>query len=90
MLDRRLAGTRDVRIVVMAAVEAGVFLQLFSRGDLAPTLTTYAGFLIAAWWVSRGPGRAVLAGPYAGQTAISAGTFTADGTEVVPVTCSGR
>jgi hypothetical protein len=73
MLDRRLAGTRDVRIVVMAAVETGVFLQLFSRGNFAPILTTYAGFLIAAWWVSRRRGRsAVLTGPHADQTSISA------------------
>lgn len=86
MLDRRLAGTRDVRTVVMAAVEGGVFLQLFSRGDFAPTLTTYAGFLIAAWWIGRGPGRAVLAGPYANQASSSAEVFTADGTQVVPVT----
>jgi oligosaccharide repeat unit polymerase len=53
LLHRRLATTQDLGGAVVAAVQAAVFLQLFSRGDFAPMLTTYLGFLAAAKYISR-------------------------------------
>jgi len=48
LLDRRFAGSQDLKSSVVAAVQAGVFLQLFSRGSFAPQFTTYIGILAAA------------------------------------------
>jgi oligosaccharide repeat unit polymerase len=40
LLHRRLAGSQDLKGSLVAAVQAGVFLQLFSRGDFAPMFIT--------------------------------------------------
>lgn len=53
LLHRRLASSQDLKGSVVAAVEAGVFLQLFSRGDFAPMLTTYVGILVVAGYIGR-------------------------------------
>jgi oligosaccharide repeat unit polymerase len=53
LLHRRFASSQDLKGSVVAAVQAGVFLQLFSRGDFAPMFTTYIGFLVAAGYISR-------------------------------------
>jgi oligosaccharide repeat unit polymerase len=53
LLHRRLASSRNVKGTVLLAVEAGVLLQLFSRGNLAPMFTTYIGLLAAAACISR-------------------------------------
>jgi hypothetical protein len=53
LLHRRLASTQDLKKVVIASVQAAVFLQLFSRGDFAPMLTTYLGLLAAARYIGR-------------------------------------
>lgn len=52
-LHRRFAVSRDPGTAVLVAVEAGVFLQLFSRGDFAPMFTAYIGLLAAAAWIAR-------------------------------------
>jgi hypothetical protein len=53
LLHRRLARSQDLKGSVITAVQAGVFLQLFSRGDFAPMFTTYIGFLVAAVYIGR-------------------------------------
>jgi oligosaccharide repeat unit polymerase len=53
LLHRRYASSRDIRASLVMAVEAGVLLQLFSRGSIAPMLTTYLGILVAARYISR-------------------------------------
>jgi oligosaccharide repeat unit polymerase len=53
LLHRRYAMSQDLKGAVVAAVQAGVFLQLFSRGDFAPMFTTYIGILIAAEYIGR-------------------------------------
>lgn len=53
LLHRRFASSQDLKTSVVAAVEAAVFLQLFSRGDFAPMLTTYVGILVAAGCIGR-------------------------------------
>jgi oligosaccharide repeat unit polymerase len=53
ILHRRFAGSQDLKSSVVTAVGAAVFLQLFSRGDFAPMLTTYLGILAAAIFISR-------------------------------------
>jgi oligosaccharide repeat unit polymerase len=53
LLHRRFANSRDLKGSVVAAVHAGVFLQLFSRGDFAPMFTTYIGILVAAGYIGR-------------------------------------
>ena len=50
-LHRRFASSQDLKSSVVAAVQAGVFLQLFSRGDFAPMFTTYIGILVAAGYI---------------------------------------
>ena len=52
-LHRRFANSQDLKSSVAAAVQAAVFLQLFSRGDLAPMLTTYIGLLVATGYIGR-------------------------------------
>jgi hypothetical protein len=52
-MHRRYASARDVRDCVLVVVAAGVLLQLFSRGNLAPMLTTYLGILVAAAYIGR-------------------------------------
>jgi oligosaccharide repeat unit polymerase len=52
-LHRRFAHSGDLKSCVAVAVQAGVFLQLFSRGDFAPMFTTYIGFLLAAGYIGR-------------------------------------
>ena len=52
-LHRRLAASRDPGRCVLVAVEAAVFLQLFSRGDFAPMFTTYIGLLAVAAYIAR-------------------------------------
>jgi oligosaccharide repeat unit polymerase len=53
LLDHRFASSQDLKSSVVAAVQAGVFLQLFSRGNFAPMFTTYIGILIAAGYIGR-------------------------------------
>jgi oligosaccharide repeat unit polymerase len=53
LLHRRLASSQDLKRSVVAAVQAGVFLQLFSRGDFAPMFTTYIGILVVAGYIGR-------------------------------------
>jgi oligosaccharide repeat unit polymerase len=53
LLHRRFASSHDLKGSVVAAVQAGVFLQLFSRGDLAPMFTTYIGVLVAVGYIGR-------------------------------------
>jgi oligosaccharide repeat unit polymerase len=53
LLHRRFASSQDIKGSVVAAVQAGVFLQLFSRGDFAPMFITYIGFLVAAGYIGR-------------------------------------
>jgi hypothetical protein len=53
ILHRRFTSSQDLKNSVVAAVAAGVFLQLFSRGDFAPMITTYIGILIAAGYLGR-------------------------------------
>lgn len=53
LLHRRFANSQDLKSSVVAAVQAGVFLQLFSRGDLAPMFTTYIGLLVATGYIGR-------------------------------------
>jgi hypothetical protein len=53
LLHRRFASSQDLKTSLVAAVAAGVFLQLFSRGDFAPMLTTYIGILAAAGYIGR-------------------------------------
>ncbi len=53
LLHRRYASSHDIKSSVVVAVEAGVLLQLFSRGSLAPMFTTYIGILVAAGYISR-------------------------------------
>lgn len=53
LLHRRFATSQTVKGSVVAAVQAGVFLQLFSRGDFAPMFTTYIGVLAAAAYIGR-------------------------------------
>jgi hypothetical protein len=53
LLHRRLARSLDLKGSVVAAVQSAVFLQLFSRGDLAPMFTTYIGILVAAGYIGR-------------------------------------
>ncbi len=53
LLDRRLASSQELKSSVVAAVQAAVFLQLFSRGDFAPMFTTYIGILIAVGYIGR-------------------------------------
>jgi oligosaccharide repeat unit polymerase len=53
LLHRRFANSQDLKASLVAAVAAGVFLQLFSRGDFAPMLTTYIGILAAAAYIGR-------------------------------------
>jgi oligosaccharide repeat unit polymerase len=51
LLQRRFANSHDLKGSVAAAVQAGVFLQLFSRGDFAPMFTTYIGLLLGAGYL---------------------------------------
>lgn len=53
LLHRRFANSQDLKSAVVAAVAAGVFLQLFSRGDFAPIFTTYIGILAVAGYIGR-------------------------------------
>jgi oligosaccharide repeat unit polymerase len=53
LLHRRFANSQSLKSSVVAAVQAGVFLQLFSRGDIAPMFTTYIGILVAAGYIGR-------------------------------------
>jgi oligosaccharide repeat unit polymerase len=53
LLDHRFASSQNLKSSVVAAVQAGVFLQLFSRGNFAPMFTTYIGLLIAAGYIGR-------------------------------------
>jgi oligosaccharide repeat unit polymerase len=53
LLHRLFASSHNLKGSVAAAVLAGVFLQLFSRGDFAPMFTTYIGFLVAAGYIGR-------------------------------------
>jgi oligosaccharide repeat unit polymerase len=53
LLHRRFASSQDLKGSVVAAVQAGVFLQLFSRGDFAPMFTTYLGILVTVEYVGR-------------------------------------
>jgi oligosaccharide repeat unit polymerase len=53
LLHRRFARSQDLKGAVVAAVQAGVFLQLFSRGDFAPMFTTYIGVLVAVGYIGR-------------------------------------
>jgi hypothetical protein len=53
LLHHRLVTSHDFKGTVVAAVQAGVFLQLFSRGDFAPMFTTYIGILVAAQLTGR-------------------------------------
>jgi oligosaccharide repeat unit polymerase len=53
LLHRRFASSQDLKACVVAAVQAAVFLQLFSRGDFAPMFTTYIGILVAAEYIGR-------------------------------------
>lgn len=53
LMHRRCASSRDVKSVVFTVVAAGVLLQLFSRGNIAPMLTTYLGILAAAGYIGR-------------------------------------
>ena len=53
LLHRRFASSQNLKSSVAAAVQAGVFLQLFSRGDFAPMFTTYIGILFAAGYIGR-------------------------------------
>ena len=51
ILQRRFASSQDLKRCLVVAVQAGVFLQLFSRGDFAPMFTTYIGLLLAAGYI---------------------------------------
>jgi oligosaccharide repeat unit polymerase len=53
LLHRRFASSQNLKTSVIAAVQAAVFLQLFSRGDFAPMFTTYLGILVAAGYIGR-------------------------------------
>jgi oligosaccharide repeat unit polymerase len=53
LFHRRFASSQDLKGSVVAAVQAAVFLQLFSRGDFAPMFTTYIGVLVAAGYIGR-------------------------------------
>jgi oligosaccharide repeat unit polymerase len=53
LLYRRFACSQDLKSSVVAAIQAGVFLQLFSRGDFAPMFATYIGVLIAGGYIGR-------------------------------------
>jgi len=53
LLHRRFVSSHDLKRCLAAAVQAGVFLQLFSRGDFAPMFTTYIGLLVAAGYIGR-------------------------------------
>ena len=53
LLHRRFASSQSLKSSVVAAVQAGVFLQLFSRGNLAPMFTTYIGILVVAGYIGR-------------------------------------
>jgi oligosaccharide repeat unit polymerase len=53
LLHRRFASSQDLKGTVVTAVQAGVFLQLFSRGDFAPMFTTYIGVLVAVGYIGR-------------------------------------
>jgi oligosaccharide repeat unit polymerase len=53
LLHRRFSSSQDLKASVVAAVQAAVFLQLFSRGDFAPMFTTYIGILVAAGYIGR-------------------------------------
>jgi oligosaccharide repeat unit polymerase len=53
LLDHRLASSRNLKSSVVTAVQAGVFLQLFSRGNFAPMFITYIGILVAAGYIGR-------------------------------------
>jgi oligosaccharide repeat unit polymerase len=53
LLHHRFAVSQDLKGFVVAAIQAAVFLQLFSRGDFAPMFTTYLGLLGAAGYIGR-------------------------------------
>jgi oligosaccharide repeat unit polymerase len=53
LLHRRFVSSQDLKGLVVVAVQAAVFLQLFSRGDFAPMFTTYIGLLVAAGYIGR-------------------------------------
>jgi oligosaccharide repeat unit polymerase len=63
LLHRRFSSSGDLKGCIVAAVQAAVFLQLFSRGDLAPMFTTYIGILAAAAYIGRR--RSAVLGPAA-------------------------
>lgn len=53
LLHRRFASSQNLKDVMVTAIQAAVFLQLFSRGDFAPMFTTYIGLLVAAEYIGR-------------------------------------
>ena len=53
LLHRRFTSSQNLKSSVVAAVQAGVFLQLFSRGSFAPMFTTYIGILVVAGYIGR-------------------------------------
>jgi oligosaccharide repeat unit polymerase len=83
LLSRRFARSTSIRESVFTAVCGAVLLEIFTRGDVAPMLTSFAGLLVATALVCRRRSPA-LAVAHAPATSESLGFQKMSGSVVAP------